>query len=166
MEREAITYKDLVMTVGEIAVPVISLEIQEGMNRHGLLDLTAVTEQETKEYLLYEGEGNVFLYALLEEPLCLFCGIVLHMEVSGDGGLFFIHIQAVTNSWLLDFKKFHVSFQDMAMTSHALLLKALEPYPGVELLISIPDGPVGQIMMQYQETSWEFLKRFLSHYGA
>ena len=24
MEREAITYKDLVMTVGEIAVPVIS----------------------------------------------------------------------------------------------------------------------------------------------
>ncbi len=65
MEREAITYKDLVMTVGEIAVPVISLEIQEGMNQHGFLDLTAVAEQETKEYLLYEGEGNVFLYALL-----------------------------------------------------------------------------------------------------
>ena len=167
MEREAITYKDLVMTVGDAAVPVISLEIQEGMNQHGLLGLTAVAEQETKEYLLYEGEGSVFLYALLEEePQCLFSGIVLHMEVSGDGGLFFIHIQAVTNSWLLDFKKFHVSFQDMAMTSHALLLKALEPYPGVELLISIPDGPVGQIMMQYQETGWEFLKRFLSHYGA
>ena len=166
MEREAITYKDLVMTIGEVLVPVISLEIQEGMNQHGLLDLTAVAEQETKEYLLYEGEGNVFLYALLEEePLCLFCGIVLHMEVFADGGLFFIHIQAVTNSWLLDFKKFHVSFQDMAMTSHALLLKALEPYPGVELLISIPDGPVGQMMMQYQETSWEFKSGFCPTMG-
>ena len=42
MEREAITYKDLVMTVGDAAVPVISLEIQEGMNQHGFLDLTAV----------------------------------------------------------------------------------------------------------------------------
>ena len=45
MEREAVTYKDLVMTIGEVAVPVISLEIQEGMNQHGLLSLTAVAEQ-------------------------------------------------------------------------------------------------------------------------
>ncbi len=39
-------------------------------------------------------------------------------------------------------------------------------YPDSQALIFVPDAPLGQIAVQYQETDWAFLNRMLSHHGA
>ena len=38
----------------------------------------------------------------------------------------------------------------------------MEPYPQKQLLFAIPDVEMGRIAIQYQETDWAFLNRFLS----
>ena len=77
-----------------------------------------------------------------------------------------LHLEALTESYQMDLTVRNRSFQDVAMTSHQLIQKILEPYSQSQILFSIEDKALGQIMVQYQETDWEFLNRVLSAYGA
>ena len=73
-----------------------------------------------------------------------------------------LHLEALTESYQMDLTVRNRSFQDVAMTSHQLIQKILEPYSQSQILFSIEDKALGQIMEQYQETDWEFLNRVLS----
>ena len=52
------------------------------------------------------------------------------------------------------------------MTYRGLLDQILQSYPGSAYLLSVPDEPVGQLLVQYQETDWQFLKRVFSQQYA
>jgi len=166
-ESGAITHGNLLMLIGDVAVQVVDLEIHEEPGRHGRLLVTVMAEEAVKEYILHEGEGAVSLLYLKEESLnCLFRGTVRHMKVAAAAETYYIHLEAETGSFRMDIDKDTLSFQDTAMTSHQLFAKLMEFYPGSQILLSVPDQPMGRIALQYQETFWEFLKRMASAYGA
>ncbi len=55
------------------------------------------------------------------------------------------------------YSKENRSFQDVAMTSHQLISKDIGSLiRKVRFCFSIEDKALGQIMVQYQETDWEF----------
>lgn len=166
-EAEAITYGNLLLLIGDVAVQVVDLEIYERPGQHGKLFVTVMTEEPIKEYILYEGEGAVsLLYKKDKSIKFLFQGTVQHMRVSAVSETYYIQLEVRTNSCQMDIDKHTFSFQDTAMTSHQLLSLLMAFYPGSQILFSVPEQPMGRIALQYEETSWEFLKRMSSAYEA
>lgn len=164
---DAITYKNLLLILGDTMLPVINIVIHEEPGKHGILDVIAAAQVEAKDYLLYEENGGAALYAVLDKNIQpLFHGVVIRMEVNTRGSYSEIFIRAVTASYQLDLIAQNRTFQDVEMTSHQLIRKVLESYPYSQVLFSIPDAPLGHIAVQYQETDWAFLNRILSSYGT
>lgn len=154
---DAITYGSLFLMLGSTRLPVLACSISENPGSHGILSADAETQEEWKDYLLYEEDGRIGLFA---EPgdsiLPLFYGMVTRLEVKVQGGRCVLHLEALTESYQMDIAVNNRSFQDTAMTSHQLVKKILEPYPQSQILFSIEDKELEQIAVQYQETDWAF----------
>ncbi|MCI9047230.1 MAG: hypothetical protein HFG71_08135 [Hungatella sp.] len=165
-EQGAVTYDSLLLAVGEVMAKVVDLEVREESNEHGALFVTAIAGRQEKDYMLHEGTGNIgLLYGKRGSMKSLFQGTVTEMSIAARGDMYLISIHAKTFSSLMDIRKCNFSFQDIAMSSHEMIRFLLEPYPESGAIISIPDVPINRIYLQYQETTWDFLKRFLSSYG-
>lgn len=165
MVADAVTSGSLCLIAGGVAAPVIDLDLDESPNRHGRISAVIMVDEQMKEYILYEGVGSVSLLCLKDRAFQpLFQGIVSRMKAESAGDLYYMHIDAVTDSYLMDLSPYNMSFQDTAMTSHQLVRHLMGFYPNSQPLLSIPDQPMGRIAIQYQETSWEFLKRILSEF--
>lgn len=164
---DAITYGNLLLKLGETPLSVYQLSIVEEAGKHGLMSVSAETEEGAKEYLLYEEYGDVALYADLGQALQpIFYGIVTKMEAKAIGGRCEVYLEAVTQSYFMDLTVLNGSYQDIAMTNTQLLIGLLEFYADSQALIAVPEEALGQIAVQYQETDWAFLNRMLSHYGT
>lgn len=165
---DAITYGQLILTLGDTALSVRNLIIREEPGEHGILSATVAAEEGAKDFLLYEERGSVAVYAVVEKKRKpLFYGIVTQLKVKTNGNQCVIDMEAVTASYQMDLVAKNRSFQDTAMTSRQLIEKVMEPYrQQSHVFFAIPDEELGQIMVQYQETDWAFLNRILSKYGA
>lgn len=165
--KDAVTYENLHLKLGETVLSVYQLSIVEEPGKHGRMYADAQTQEGEKEYLLYEECGDVALYADRGERMeSIFQGIVIKMDAAAKGGRCEIHLEAVTNSYMMDLSVLDFTFQDTAMSSCQLFQSVMQFYPDSQALFFVPDVPIGQIAVQYQETDWAFLNRMLSHYGA
>lgn len=164
---DAISYGSLFLMLGSTPLSVLSCNISENPGSHGFFSADAETQEELKDYLLYEEDGHIGLFAAIEDSVKpLFYGTVTRMEAKVQGGRCVLHLEALTESYQMDLVMKNRSFQDIAMTSHQLIKKILEPYPQTQILFSIEDKELEQIIVQYQETDWAFLNRILSSYGV
>ncbi len=164
---DAITYGNLFLMLGNTRLSVLTCRISEKPGSHGALTANAETQAELKDYILYEEDSRIGLFTEAEDSILpLFYGIVTRMEVKVQGGRCVLHLEALTKSYQMDLAVRNRSFQDIAMTSHQLVKKILEPYEQSQVLFSIEDKELGQIAVQYQETDWAFLNRILSAYGV
>ncbi|GFH95633.1 hypothetical protein IMSAGC003_02184 [Lachnospiraceae bacterium] len=164
---DAITYGSLFLMLGSTRLWVLTCSVSEIPGRHGFLSADAETQAELKDYILYEEDGHIGLYAKPgDSVLPLFFGTVTRMEVKAQGGRCVLHLEALTESYQMDLVVNNRSFQDTDMTSRQLVRKVLEPYPQSQILFSIEDTKLDQIVVQYQETDWAFLNRILSAYGV
>lgn len=164
---DAITFGSLFLMLGSTQMSVLACNISENPGRHGFLSVDAEAQTELKDYLLYEEDGHISLFTELGGSIQpLFYGTVTRMEAKVKGGRCVLHLEALTESYQMDLVVKNRSFQDIAMTSHQLVKKIMEPYLQSQILFSIEDKELNQIVVQYQETDWEFLNRILSSYGT
>lgn len=165
---DAITYGELILTLGDTKLSVLELAVSEDPGQHGRLSADAAAQEGEKDYLLYEEGGDVSVYAIQgEERTPLFFGIVTKMKIRTVGRQCVVHLEAVTQSYQMDLATWNRTYQDTALTSYQMLELIIEPYwPFAQILASIPEEELGHIVVQYQETDWAFLNRILSAYGA
>lgn len=165
---DAITYGQLILTLGDTPMSVLRLAIKENPGSHSTLSATLAVEEGAKDYLLYEENAGAALYFMRDKVLNpLFFGIVTDMNVKTVGKQCIVYLEAMTGSYQMDLYPRNRSFQDTALTSRQLVEKIMEPYDGQsKVLFSVPDEELGQIMVQYQESDWTFLNRVLSRYDA
>lgn len=163
--ENAITYKDLYLSFGEV-ISMDRLEIVQSPNRHGRLRLSAV--------LNGEGGGEVFdelpedvsvLYREEGKEKVLFKGMVTDSSMKRVGNHRKLELKAYDATYLLDTKRKTRSFQDTSRTNHSVIAEVMKEYPECICMKNLPERPIGRIWFQYEETDWEFLRRFLSNYS-
>ena len=163
--ENAITYKDLYLSFGEV-ISMEQLEIMQSPDRHGRLRLSAI--------LNGEGEGEVFdelptdvsvLYREDGEEKVLFKGMVAESSMERVGNHRKLELKAYDATYLLDTKRKTRSFQDTSRTNHSVIAEVMKEYPECICMKNLPEKPIGRIWFQYEETDWEFLRRFLSSYS-
>lgn len=138
----------------------IDCQICQKPGEHGELSFCAYVDENVFEEV--ESFQALRLYVEGAQEKTLFCGILTEMEEESAGEVQKIHVIVKSYTYLLDIEKKSRTFQDIHMTYSQLLHKVLNAYRDADCIIAMEDQPIGEFVVQYQETDWEFLKRILS----
>lgn len=163
-EDGAITYKNLFLSAMEVSY-FIDVKIKEAPGEHASLYVKAVLDSELNENDFHAIRDDISLqYWRNEEAHVLFYGVVdrLLLETDGEGKILVLTAWGATVQ--MDITRQKRIFQNPDMGVHQLVAEIMKTYSGSDYKIHIPDEPIGQLAVQYEETDWEFLKRFLSKY--
>lgn len=140
--------------------------IENQMGEHGILKLQGYFEDEAALYELPENSPVQVWAGREEEKELLFSGVVTELTVSAYAGVRQAVAEAKSWSWLLDQAKKSRSFQNPGLGYKELVARVLADYPGSNCFYAAPEAEVGRLIVQYEETDWEFLQRVLSRIGA
>lgn len=161
----AITYKDLFLSTLEVSC-FLDVKITKTPGEHARLYVKAVLDSDMDENDFHGISDNVSLqYRKNEKAHVLFYGVVenLYLDRDGDGKI--LVLTAWDATMQMDIERRKRIFQNPDMGVHQLVAEIMKTYSGSDYKIHIPDEPIGQLVVQYEETDWEFLKRFLSKYN-
>ncbi|MEY8746875.1 RHS repeat-associated core domain-containing protein [Bacillales bacterium AN1005] len=152
-------------------VRIEDIQIMHRMNEHSYMKIRAVihekgsesahelnTEDKVKAYILSE-DGR-------EKETCLFTGMVRQAVVEHVQGIYYLELLAVSYTYMLDIEWRKRSYQNQQKTYAEIIQKVLDSYAGASLINTIPDTVTGQMLLQYEETDWEFILRLASRLGT
>lgn len=164
---EAINYERL-RVKGYNLEYIKELKITCDINEHASLKLTGILKNEQSDKDVFETTSNKTIEVYYEgnNADTLFYGIVTNVEVDVDAEIYTLIIEAKSMSYLLDVKLKSRSFQNTSLSVHNLIRKIMSEYTNADYKLNIPDTPIGELLIQYEESDWEFLKRIVSKFNV
>ena len=138
---------------------VLSLEMKQQANEHGILNTTFWVEADMVKDL-FEMKELEFIEITLDD-LTIFKGLLKKIEVVQKGNNYYeAELSVISSSWLLDKEKKNKSFQNIDITYESII-EGIVPFISMEDINKKINCPV----LQFEETDWEFVKRMSSRMG-
>jgi hypothetical protein len=168
-----ITYERIKISGGLGMAEVKELELSIEANCHATARLTGRVEKNkyleaSKESL----EKHVTEIFILEEdgsePLQpIFSGYPKKVTFTEEGDYYYLNLELISGTILLDREKKSRSFQDVSRNYGEIIKKAITDIKGANVicLLGSETKPI-MPLIQYMETTWEFIERLASHLGA
>lgn len=98
------------------------------------------------------------------QPPVLFMGVAESVSLSKSSEYALLNLTLRAEASRLNTKKEHRSFQNTGSTYEEVINKALGGKAGLQMNVS--DKATGRLIVQYNETAWEFALRMASEFGA
>jgi len=152
-----------VKVIGIGFAEVLSCKIEGEIGEHSSLTIRGYLADNEK--ILYEMPAYQPIEVYLAEQEILFAGIITDISIMTSAEVQVMKVEGKSYSFLMDLIKRSRSFQDVQMSYSALVSQVMNDYPGSALFYAGPDLPIGNLIVQYEETDWEFLKRVMSMLG-
>lgn len=148
-------------------ISILALDIMQEINRHGDVKIEGyVADENEEDYLkLLMRECWVKIEAIGKEKntKVLFWGLVKGFELGEDNDQKKLKLEIISGSWLMDRNKHIRGFQNTGQTYSEIFKQLVLPYKDSGFISNISlDNPLGEFILQYQETDWEFLMRIAS----
>ncbi|MDN8592796.1 hypothetical protein B2I21_18470 [Chryseobacterium mucoviscidosis] len=168
MNISATTYGQVRVTPYEI-VRLQTLEVNKTMNGHARMRMTAVIPEARKDSYVQATTSQTDIKVKIADDdgheKVFFSGVVLHVKVNVINDVHTLMVDAVSHTYLLDVKLHKRSFQNPNLSYKNLVRKIISPYEGSDVIDFATDGrKIGDFVMQYEETDWQFIKRMASHF--
>lgn len=170
--EEAITNSHLILSTYKVK-GILEFTITKKMNEHSVLNLVAIHDKEDRKH---ETDNPIYRtnnltpitlsYREKKEKKVLFQGRVVDIQLESNGDVEYLKLYAYSNTYQLDIKKHSRTFQNTSMTTHEVIREVLKSYDNVDPIFNIEEKAINKLVVQYEETDWEFLLRFTSLYGA
>lgn len=163
---QTITYENIKVE-GAPFQKILHLEIKHKSNEHGQAVVTGEADLATAQE--YAGRVNQNTTVTIKtsasgQPAVLFLGTVSNVSVQKQGAYARMTLKLSSTSILLDSKRNNKSFQRTSMSHEEVIQSALQGEGDISMEVS--DKPIGSIVMQYNETNWEFTKRMAAVFNA
>ncbi|WGU93557.1 phage baseplate assembly protein V [Paenibacillus dendritiformis] len=166
---------DKVITFGNIYVAPFefinlqSLKVVKKMNDHVRLTITGMIPEERKESYVNLADSHTYMRVSLADesgkPKYWFQGIVIRANVTSVRGIYYLAVDAISHTYLMDIKPKKRSFQNPQMSFAGLIRSVLSGYSKADFIDSSTQSrKLGTFFMQYEETDWQFLKRMASQF--
>lgn len=161
--NQMMTYEELQISPFEF-LTIEKLEIHKEINEHSNLELFGKVKAELAEPYLERCDPETEICIKFRTGSILFHGMINHINLKKEGGIYSISVQAVSKTFLMDIEKKKRSFQDIAATYADIIKGITGEYKDSNVIVSNEfDVPTGQLLLQYDETDWQFIKRLASH---
>ncbi|WP_173682201.1 contractile injection system protein, VgrG/Pvc8 family [Clostridium saccharoperbutylacetonicum] len=142
--------------------------IKNELNDHAVLKLTCIIDDQMKDDYVQKTDERTpieVFYEKEEAHTSLFNGIIKNIKVITEGYVYKLFIEAKSFDYTMDIQKKKRDFQNINMTTHELIDEVMKAYSKANYDINIPNEPIGEFILQYNETDYEFLKRIVSRYN-
>lgn len=140
---------------------ILELRLIKKVNEHAKLSFRGVLK-EGEEDRLIEDDWEEKTVILKEEGKTLFCGVAASIGVVCESGVFYLEAEAVSWTVKLDEERKKRSFQENGLSYYDIVKQLANEADG-KVKCYAPENKVGNLLLEYRETDWEFLKRLASH---
>ena len=148
---------------------VVSVEMYKCVNEHGFIKIKGTIEDKNEATFIqkFTQEEHARVDIVDEEgsSCTIFCGVVTQLEVKSAGYEKTIEIEIMGATFLMDCSANTKSFQDKSMTYDAIFDVIDAKYIGARCMTQEGNKEIGDVIVQYKESDWEFAKRLASHFN-
>ncbi len=157
--------EDLVLEPLE-GIVIESLNIKRTINEHGAMFITGKISDDKKKFLYDYKLSNTLLKLFLKtDDITLFEGIIYKVEIQvnvEESNTF--SLECLTSSALLDIKNKSGTFQDIEEMYSSIVSKLFGKYEHNGVDFRVDDRKIGEVLIQYDETDWKFIKKIASKF--
>ncbi|WP_297422725.1 hypothetical protein [Clostridium sp.] len=134
------------------------------INEHHTLTLEAlINEENAEEYLEESVEGKEVKLIVGEKVI--FVGKIIELQIYYRGQMANLKLKTISYSYDLDIKKHKQAFFNLQSTYEDVARNVLSKYPHKAFKDNITNGKcIRDLLVQYKETDFEFLKRLATHF--
>lgn len=146
---------------------ILHLRISHAPNAHGRAEIRGLIPREQARRLAEQTDettGIEITTDAKEQPQCLFYGVVSMLNIGQQSEYAVLDLVAETTSSRLSAKQNSRTFQNTGKTYGQILNQVLEGRGTVSVMVT--DRPIGSMIMQCDETDWEFIIRMASQLGV
>ena len=163
---ETITYQNIKI-LGAPIRKLTKLEITNAINSYGTVHLSGEVEIADGDAFVNRADENTCITigtSASGQPATLFKGVVQSASMSKYAEYAILNIVLRATVSKLNLRKEKRSFQNTGSTYEEILNKVLDGKATLQMNVS--DKSVGRLVVQYNETPWEFALRMASEFGA
>lgn len=151
------------MEIGKVTISglevqtVLDMKIKAQINEHASLEVECIVEKSRVSEYMAKAELKEKIL-LKESDTILFCGYMESAKCQVNEKYAQMTIYAKSGSVLMDQEKKSKSYQDVTETYQSIMKQK------AEVSFYEKAKPLGNLVVQYQETDWEFIKRLASKF--
>lgn len=146
---------------------ILELYISHAPNTHGKAMIKGIVASDfAQEFVKRADEtfGVEITTSAGDQPSRLFYGMISNLSLEQQTEYAVLTIVSETTSRKLDAKKNNRTFQNTGQTYGQMLNSVVSGVGSVTIMGT--DKPIGSLIMQYEETDWEFIVRMASQLGV
>ncbi len=140
---------------------ILELEVVKKINDHAKLYVRGILKEGEKDSLIGQS-WDAKAVKLTEAGKTLFCGVAEDVGVICENGIFYLEVEAVSWTVKLDRQEKKRSFQEKGRSYQSIVNQLAGEAGGTAKCVA-PDKQIENLLLEYRETDWEFLKRLASH---
>ena len=137
------------------------IKIEKKLNEHSTLYVCG-TVREEKQFTPATDKTESVKISCENDGQIYFKGVIQSVKVTCEGTVYRLEVHAISNTILLDTVRHKRSFQDNSENYQAIVERIIADNNGAVTYNAIARN-VENIILQYNETDWEFAKRLASH---
>ncbi|RRJ61884.1 hypothetical protein EHV15_01990 [Paenibacillus oralis] len=147
------------------------LKIVHQFNDHARCHFTVRMTEEQAHACLFQGSlQDAILIQKLNEAgkEYWFAGGIYQLEMVVEDGIYFVVVEGISRSYELDIHPESRSFQNKGATYTHVIKQLVQGHPkgDAQNEATEPGATIGELIVQYQETNWQFMKRLASRVGT
>lgn len=151
-------------------ISITEVTIHKKVNEHGYAKIKGMIESSAEEELIQKVEMETYAVLSISDENSvtknIFAGVIEQIEIENIGGVKTAEIHLSGATRLMD-GVFHTrTYQDAGLSYEKLLDGICASYERAMYVQNCGKGAViGDMIVQYQENDWEFVKRLASHFN-
>lgn len=159
------TFKELKISAEIKLTTIIDLKVLEEVNQHTCMILKAICQEDNFDQLAAQFDSDRKVTIRSQNGHLLFVGLITDFVIDEKTQVGTITLKANSFTCQMDYKKRKRVFQNLDMTYCEMISKVLEPYNKASFVDKITKSKkIPHMIIQYDETDWEFIRRLASHF--
>ncbi|WP_017813076.1 contractile injection system protein, VgrG/Pvc8 family [Paenibacillus shenyangensis] len=148
------------------------LTITRKINEHGYMVISGILPEEQGAEAIhrtFEGEPVVLRQLNTEGHSVqrLFHGVITRFTIHCVRSIYTFELEAISQSGQMDIERKRRSFQEIEQTYDDLVTSLVREYTYGDAIDTVSNAAkLGNLVLQYDETDWQFLKRLASRFGS
>ncbi|MCL1976069.1 MAG: DUF2345 domain-containing protein [Firmicutes bacterium] len=140
---------------------ITEVRIEKSLNDHATLYACGIVKDD-KQFTPATGMTEGTGIKCENDGLVYFSGVLQHIKVTCVDAVYRLEVYAISHTILMDTVKHKRSFQDNAQNYQSIVESVIADN-GAAVTYNANAMTVENIILQYNETNWEFAKRLASH---
>ncbi len=140
---------------------IVEMKVEQSLNHHAAMYLKGIVPKENGDSGVMDTDDSTVV-TVSDQDGVIFRGLVQNIRASFQGEVCYLEVWAASFSVKADTDVLSRSFQDGGM-NYQQIGELMAGENGLSLSMEASALSINNLLLQYQETNWEFLKRIASH---